>query len=127
MWLTTANRILRLYIILSEPSHDINMICLYIMNVYARVWFDIKSKCKIVYGAKHLFNIIKYSRSLNNVIINETVASSIQNNGFFSHSENILLTMYNEEDEYIRNMAIARIRKARENPTDNIRIFVIHK
>ena len=56
------------------------MICLYIINVYARVWFDIKSKCKIVYGAKHPFNIIKYPRSLNNVIINEIVASSIQNN-----------------------------------------------
>ena len=35
--------------------------------------------------------------------------------------------MYDEEDEYIRNMAIARIRKTRENPTDNIRTFVIPK
>ena len=48
------------------------------MHEYTRthIWFYIKSN--ILYGAKHLFTIIKYSCSLNNFIINESVLSKIK-------------------------------------------------
>ncbi|KAK0066895.1 hypothetical protein Bpfe_003630 [Biomphalaria pfeifferi] len=43
-WLTTANRILRLYISQQNPTHSLQILATYIMQVYAPVWFAIKSK-----------------------------------------------------------------------------------
>ena len=65
-WLTTANRVLRLYITCISPSDDLCIIKSYIVNVYARMWFNIKYKSTLKYGAIHLYNLICYSRSLSN-------------------------------------------------------------
>ena len=43
-WLTTGNRILRIYISFENPSPDLVTMCRYIINVYSRNWFAIKKK-----------------------------------------------------------------------------------
>ena len=43
-WLTTGNRILRIYISFECPSPDLVIVCRYIINVYSRNWFAIKKK-----------------------------------------------------------------------------------
>ena len=127
-WLTTANRVLRLYITCISPSDDLCIITSYIVNVYARMWFNIKYKSTLKYGAIHLYNLICYSRSLSNdtidccikhtLKINAYFAHSentIKMNAYFAHSENILFAMLNDDDNSIRKIAIERIIKAREH------------
>ncbi|VEN46785.1 unnamed protein product [Callosobruchus maculatus] len=43
-WLTTANRILRLYVACEEPSRELIQLATYIMKVYGPIWFNIKAK-----------------------------------------------------------------------------------
>ena len=43
-WLTTANRVLRVYIYNAIPTYDMVTICKYIVNVYSRTWFSIKAR-----------------------------------------------------------------------------------
>lgn len=42
-WLTTANRILGLYVATPDPTHELQIMTEYIVKVYAPVWFAIKS------------------------------------------------------------------------------------
>ncbi|CAH1100857.1 unnamed protein product [Psylliodes chrysocephalus] len=41
-WLTTANRILRLYVSTEKPSQNLSIITEYVIKVYAPTWFAIK-------------------------------------------------------------------------------------
>ena len=43
-WLTTANRILRLYISKTSPSNNLLILVNYIAKVYIPMWFKIKNK-----------------------------------------------------------------------------------
>lgn len=111
-WLTTANRILRLYISTENPSENMTSIVEYIMQVYAPMWFQIKRNPYSTDGAKHLFKMMQLSRSLNE----ETKAiidPVIQRNGFFGHPENILLAMIKDQRRHIRELGWRKIKKYR--------------
>ena len=43
-WLTTANRLLRLYVANANHSDNVVEVFTYVMTVYAPVWFHIKIK-----------------------------------------------------------------------------------
>ena len=47
-WLTKANRILRLYVSQDDPSTALQLVTLFIVQVYVPEWFFIKTKpsCK---------------------------------------------------------------------------------
>lgn len=53
-WVTTANRLLRLYVTSKNSLPSLKTLTEYIMNVYAPMWFDIKSHPSYKDGAKHL-------------------------------------------------------------------------
>ena len=63
-WLTTANRILRLYVSTVEPSQTLKIIVKYITKVHAPVWFAIKNTSSSQNGALHLFKTIEQTRML---------------------------------------------------------------
>ena len=63
-WLTTANRLLRLYISSSQPSQSLVTLVEYIVKVYAPLWLEIKLKPQCYYGATHLWKVIHLSRFL---------------------------------------------------------------
>jgi hypothetical protein len=111
-WLTTANRILRLYVATEEPSEELQDIVSYVMNVYAPVWFAIKRSKSIVDGAHNLFKTIQYSQPLNDNV-KRIIQPVIQRNAFFGHPENILLTMIQDDRSQIRELGWRRIKKAR--------------
>lgn len=113
-WLTLANNILRLYVSTAKPTADLNLIVNFIMIVYAKSWFRIKLNPKCVDGPKNLFETIKSSRHLPQKYRN-IVNESIQTNGFFAHSENILLAMIHDDSEKVREVAYQRIVQARTN------------
>lgn len=120
-WLTTANRILRLYVSTRSPSTKLRVLTEYIIKVYGPVWFKVKSKHSCKDGAKHLFSIIKLSRYLTDEL-KAIIDPVIQRNGYFGHPENILLSMITDERREIRELGIRRIIKARK-VQKGIRVF----
>ena len=57
-WLTTACRILRLYVSTSQPSPAVIDLVQHIMSVYVPVWFHIKSNSNLTNGARLFFTLL---------------------------------------------------------------------
>lgn len=122
-WLTTANRILRLYVSTASPSYNLQLLVNYVVKVYAPVWFQIKQKSSFKDGAKHIFRLMMYSRFLPDNQ-RSIVDSVIERNAFFAHPENILITMLFDDRNYIQELALRRIIKARTAKKSNsLRVF----
>lgn len=111
-WLTTANRILRLYVSTIDPPNNIIILVTYILKVYAPIWFMIKIHPSIFWGAKHVHQQIILSRYLpdDTKLIIDPV---IQRNSYFAHPECLLLAMLADSREHIRKLAYLRIKKSR--------------
>ena len=114
-WLTTANRLLRLYVGCKNPSDTLVTIVTFIVRVYATTWFNIKRKPSCKDGARHVFMMIKNSRYLTDEL-KAIVDPVIQRNSYFAQPENLLLSMMTDERPHIRELAIRRILKARDQP-----------
>lgn len=120
-WLTTANRILRLYMATENPTDNLVTLATFVMSVYAPMWFHIKTKSACTEGSKHLWRMIKYSRYLEKHL-RDAVDEVIQRNGYFGHAENILLAMLADERSQIRELAYRRILAARNENASSTRI-----
>ncbi|CAH0562813.1 unnamed protein product [Brassicogethes aeneus] len=127
-WLTTANRILRLYISTINPSENFQILVEFIMKVYAPMWFKIKSKPFIQDGARHLWDAIRLSRPFPDHV-KVIVYKVFEGNAYFGHPENILIAMMTDERQHIRQLAVKKILKIRKNliQSESIRIFKIPK
>jgi len=112
-WLTSANRILRHYISTLNPSENLQLLVNYVVKVYAPIWFLIKQKPSFKDGAKHIFQLIRYSRFLPKKL-RSVVDSVIERNAFFAHPENLLVCMLFDDRDHIREQALRRIINARE-------------
>jgi hypothetical protein len=123
-WLTTANRILRLYVGTETPSTTLVILTEYVLRVYAPVWFTIKLEPQCYKGAKHFWLMVSLSRFLPDDA-RAVVDKCIQRNGFFAHPENVLLTMVVDERKEIRELAARRIKLARQSKAKDIRKFVL--
>jgi hypothetical protein len=121
-WLTTANRILRLYISTLLPSTELLLLTDYILQVYAPVWFSIKLEPQCYNGAKHFYRMVKLSRFLPDDA-RAKVDKCLQQNAYFAHSENLLLSMLVDERREIRELAVRRIQRAKQNKETEVRRF----
>lgn len=122
-WLTTANRILRLYVSCSKPCENLKILVLFIMKVYAPTWFAIKAHPSCIKGAVHLHETISRSRYLSPKL-KSIVDPVIQRNAYFGHSENILLAMLFDSRKSVRKLGFQRLLKARSSPAPS-RVFTI--
>ena len=111
-WLTTANRILRLYVSETSPSPQLIVIVNYIMKVYVRVWFAIKCNSSVFQGAKHLHKMITISRILQDSN-RKVVDKVIQHNAYFAHPESLFIAMIHDDSPVVRELGYRRILKAR--------------
>jgi len=122
-WLTTANRLLRLYVATAIPSENLVELVTYVMTVYAPLWFHIKVRSACTEGSRHMWRLIQFSRYMKpelKVIVDPVIAR----NGYFCHSENILLAMLADERDHIRELGCRRILAARkENASEALRQF----
>ena len=100
-WLTTANRLLRLYVASADPSDSLKTLARYVVTVYAQMWFSIKTKPSCKDGSRHLWQTIRLSRYLPSDVIN-VVNTVIQRNAYFGHPENLLLAMITDDRNHIR-------------------------
>lgn len=114
-WLTTANRILRLYVATHQPHPNLITLTTFVMKVYAPMWFEIKRFPSCFFGARHLHKTIRISRYLPHNL-KAVIDPVIQRNGYFGHPENILLAMLADDKLHIRKLALRRICKLREKP-----------
>lgn len=85
-WLTRANRILRLYISTETPTSNLQMLTAFIVQVYAPVWFDIKTKPSCKDGARHLWRTVHLSRS-SPIEVKTVIDPVIQRNSYFGHPD----------------------------------------
>ena len=113
-WLTKASRILRLYVTTSKPSSNLQTLATYIIKVYVPMYFQIKYYSSVVYGSALFAKFIKYSRYLCPQL-RRVIDAVIQNNCYFAHPENILLSMLYDNRKAIRDLAIRKILHYRDD------------
>lgn len=126
-WHTTGGRVLREYVSNPKPSAVLRVLAEYIVKVYAVMHFNIKANSCCTYGARHVANLIKLSRFLPKKAL-KIIDPIIMRNGYFAHSENVILTMLDDEREWIRQLGYMRVLHAREhneNDPDNVRKFEV--
>lgn len=125
-WLTTASRILRLYVTKPVASAKLKKFAFFVMKVYAPFWFLVKNQPQAIHGSRHLFKYIEWTRPLPKDM-QEVVQCSVQKNGFFAHPENILLSMITDEDKAVRVEAYDKIWQSRTRSAQRIRQFTVPK
>jgi len=123
-WLTTANRILRLYISTETPEENLITLTEFILKVYAPMWFHIKMKSFCSLGSKHVWQTIKFSRYLPKNY-QKIIDPVIQRNAYFGAPENILLGMLVDDRMCIRELAIQKIFNSRLSKATGVRIFKV--
>ena len=129
-WLTTANRILRLYISTETPSETLILLVEFIMNVYIPTWFDIKINWKAKDGAINQYRMITRVRELKDHTSREIASRVIQRNAHFCHPENVLIAIICDQNPVLRQLGWKKIQKARQsapNParSESFRVFTI--
>lgn len=95
-WLTCANRILRLYVSVMNPSNALITIVTFILKSYMPMWFKIKCDNRISNGPIHVYWAIETSRYLSDEL-KAVVFPVIERNSFYAHPENILIAMLFDE------------------------------
>ncbi|GBL93077.1 hypothetical protein AVEN_216438-1 [Araneus ventricosus] len=128
-WLTTANRLLRLYIGTPSPSQNLIILVKYLMLAYAPMWFEIKIKSNCPYGAQHFWKMISLARQLPDNV-KQIIYKVFSNNAYFAHPEHLLLTMLHDSRKHIRELAVRRILAAIDRMTKNsggLRFFKLPK
>lgn len=124
-WLTTANRILRLYVSDENPSDNLKTMVTFIIRVYAPMWFTIKVQSSCKDGARHVHQMIVKSRYLSPKH-KKIIDPVIHRNAYFAHPENLLLAMMTDHRPHIRKLGLRRVMKARAvKPSGKIRKFKI--
>ena len=121
-WVTTASNLLVLYMQEMSPSKELVLLVEYILNVYTPAMLDIKQTWQCTNGTRHAFNILQLSRDLlekDHEDVYQVVCNCIEENGFYLHPENVLLSMVTDSDEEVRNEGIQVIEKLRSQ--DDVR------
>jgi hypothetical protein len=126
-WLTTANRILRLYAASECPSENLKTLATFVVKVYAPGWFRVKMNSSCKDGAINLWHMISASRYLSDDL-KSVIDPVIERNGYFGHPENVLLSMITDDRKEIRELGVRRILKARNRQVVNgVRQFTVPK
>lgn len=112
-WLTKASRLLRLYVTTSFPVRELRILATYIIKVYVPMYFRIKYRPSVVYGSTHLFKFIRSIQYLEDNL-RKLLEEKIQNNSYFAHSENILLSMLFDDRKEQRDIGIKTILHIRD-------------
>lgn len=127
-WLTTASRALRLYISTENPSENLKLVVLFIMQVYAPMWFKIKCQSDLASAPLHIFETLSRCQKLP-LRIRDTVIPVIERNSYGAHHEALLYAMVTGTNDTYKELGWRRILKSREDkkPTGRIRTFRVPK
>ena len=124
-WLTTANRILRIYVTFENPSTYLKILCYYIINVYARTWYSVKSRPPFYQAPIHIRNMINNAKIINYTCIINILFKVVNYNSYALHSKNIICAMLTDTRNEVRFRAVKIIMRCRYiNNNNNARIFI---
>ena len=136
-WITTGSNILLVYCQTSKPSVMLILLVEIIVNIYGPMVFMIKKNWQVSHGSRNYFKAILLTRNLlkeHHPIYYNVAEKVFKDNGYFSHPENILLSMVTDENVEVRKKAICVIEKARqvtakkkEENDPTFRQFVVEK
>lgn len=121
-WLTTASRILRLYVSKQNPSQALQKLVQFIVQVYVPFWFLVKTRPQAIHGSRNVHKYITWLRDMP-ADVQSVVRKSVKNNAYFFHPENILLSMITDSDRLVRARAYDKILSVRNEPQPTIRVF----
>lgn len=122
-WLSTAARLLRLYMSSSSPSDALRKIVLYVMKVYIPLWFRKKWNEFWADGGRHIFALVSLSRQHCPEFHSKYIKEIIGRNNYFIHPENLLISMITDADKEIRDKGYRKIMEARRTSSPNLRIY----
>lgn len=123
-WLTTASRILRLYVASDSPTDNLKTLATFVVKVYCPGWFQIKTNSSCKDGAVNVWSMIKASRYLPDEL-KCIIDPVIRRNAYFCHPENILLAMVTDDRKDMRELGVRRILKARTQEVRGVRKFTV--
>ena len=105
LWLTTANRILRLYVGIKIPTEKLQALVMFINGVYAPIWFAIKSHSSCKDGARQFHQLVARSRFLSQE--HKTIIDPVlHRNSYFAHPENMILAMTTDHRPHVRELGL---------------------
>ena len=117
-WLTTACRFCRLYIsdhnLGEEDSENLREIVSFIIYQYAKMWFEIKCKNKLIHGPDNALLNIQIIEKFAPPKVLEIVKPVVERGSWHAH-ENILYTLLCSPIEKDRTFAVKQILKIRGN------------
>src|SRR6218665_3763183 len=109
------------YMATAEPSANLQVLAayMYIVKVYAPMWFSIKGKPSCKDDARHLLRPIQLSRylSVEHKLIVDPV---IQRNAYFAYPENLLLSMTTEIVSIYANWQFVAFLKVRSSSRTSV-------
>ena len=134
-WLTTAARIIRLYLSTSDPTTipSLDLMATYILKVYVPIFFLIKQNPLATSGPMIFQQLALRSRgiSCNPVLVKgkeltatDVIDKVLADNSYFASVEWILTAMLKDEDFSIRYKAIHLIERARSAKSSKQRIQI---
>ena len=112
-WLTTANRVLRLYVSLHDleesDSQNLRLLAEFIVGVYYPCWFKIKVQHKWIEGPRHVLFQIKCLKSQDEVV-REAVIPSVKRSAWYIQSEHIIQTLLCSKEQEERLIGIEKLK-----------------
>ena len=124
-WLTTGIRVMCKYTRTKRPTKGLIRLTRVVLNLYLPGWFKFKCSPHIQEGARNYFFLVELSRDLlgEDMLIAQRV---LQDNSFWAHSENMVISMFTDKREEVRRKGVLRIMKARRvfDPETHPRQFI---
>ena len=115
-WVTAASNVLVLYMQEEEPSENLVLLVKYIVNCYFPALLTIKKTPHCSNGARHVFEMVQLSRDLLEIEHPDeysVVLGCIEDNSYYLHPEQIVLSMVTDPDEKVKAEGINLIEKFR--------------
>ena len=108
-WLTTAEALLMLWTrkhgLEGEDLTRFESIINFVVNIYFRLYFDIKVKNSLVHGPHHILTALRLLRSQPEEVRN-IVMPYVCSGAYHAHSESIILTLLASESEDDRALGV---------------------
>ena len=111
-WNTTGTRIMCKYTRTARPTKGLIRLTRAVLNLYLPGWFKFKTSPHIQDGSRNYFYLVHLSNKL--VGEDKLIAQKVlQDNSFWAHSENLVISMLSDQREEVRRNGVLRVMRAR--------------
>ena len=115
-WLTLACRVLYLYMcehnLSDEDTTKLETLVHFIMTNYGPMWFAIKQRPLLIDAPKHLFQQTQLIKLLPEAV-QRVVKKYVSHSAYYAHSEHLLISMLDDDDDSTRIKAVNIIKEIR--------------